>query len=154
MKFWPYVWLVFKSGLWWRVWYFYIYYILTSLTHTYQSWSIFRVKYKLYNVILRIARNLLETNQGRVIIKSSTCWPKNFDWFSWGWHRGMNTIGENWLLWKGPTVCRFICVLCHHFWTNYDLDRFSTSKYKRILFSHLLVFNLCGMKQKKSLVSS
>ncbi len=44
-------------------------------------------------------------------------------------HRGMNTRGENWLLWKGPTVCHFICVLCHNFWTNYDLDLFSTSKW-------------------------
>ena len=32
-------------------------------------------------------------------------------------------------LWKGPTVCRLICVLCHNFWTNYDLDLFSTSKW-------------------------
>ena len=44
-------------------------------------------------------------------------------------HRGMNTIGENWLLWKGPTVSRLICVLCHNFWTNYDLDLISTSKW-------------------------
>ena len=44
-------------------------------------------------------------------------------------HRGMNTRGENWLLWKGPTVCRLICVLCHNFWTNYYLDLFSTSKW-------------------------
>ena len=40
--------------------------------------------------------------------------------------RGMNTRGENWLLWKGLTVC---CILCHDFWTNYDLDLFSTSKW-------------------------
>ena len=44
-------------------------------------------------------------------------------------HRGINTRGENWLLWKGPTVCCLICVLCHNFWTNYDLDLFSTSKW-------------------------
>ena len=30
-------------------------------------------------------------------------------------HRGMNTRGKNWLLWKGPTVCHFIYVLCHNF---------------------------------------
>ena len=44
-------------------------------------------------------------------------------------HRGMNTRGKNWLLWKGLTVCCLICVLCHNFWTNYDLDLFSTSKW-------------------------
>ena len=44
-------------------------------------------------------------------------------------HRGIITRGENWLLWKGPTVCHFICVLCHNFWSNYDLDLFSTSKW-------------------------
>ena len=44
-------------------------------------------------------------------------------------HRGMNTRGENWLLWKGPTVCCLMCVLCHNVWTNYDLDLFSTSKW-------------------------
>ena len=35
-------------------------------------------------------------------------------------NRGMNTRGKNWLLWKGRIVCRFICVLFHNFWTNYD----------------------------------
>ena len=27
-------------------------------------------------------------------------------------HKGMNTRGKNWLLWKRPTFCRLICVLC------------------------------------------
>ena len=42
--------------------------------------------YTLYNVILRIARNCLET---RVIIKISIhpCCPRNFDWFSMGWSK-------------------------------------------------------------------
>ena len=44
-------------------------------------------------------------------------------------HRGMNTRGEFWLLWKGPHVFCLICVLCDNFWTNYDLDLFSTSKW-------------------------
>ena len=44
-------------------------------------------------------------------------------------HRGMNTRDKNWLLWKGPTVCCLIYVLCHNFWTNYDLDLFNTSKW-------------------------
>ena len=45
----------------------------------------------LYNVILRIAKNLLET---RVIIKISThpCYPRNFHWFSWGWSRKRKKI--------------------------------------------------------------
>ena len=41
--------------------------------------------------------------------------------------RWMNTRGENWLLWKGP--CRLICILGHNFWTNYDLDLYSISKW-------------------------
>ena len=44
-------------------------------------------------------------------------------------HRGRDTRAENWLLCKGPTVFRLRCVLCHNFWTNYDLDLFSTSKW-------------------------
>ena len=28
-----------------------------------------------------------------------------------------------------PHVFRLICVFCHNFWTNYDLDLFSTSKW-------------------------
>ena len=44
-------------------------------------------------------------------------------------HWGMNTRVEFLLLWKGPTVCRLACVLCHNFWTNYNLDLFSTSKW-------------------------
>ena len=85
----------------------------------------------------------------------------------------MNTRGENWLLRKRPTVCRLICILCHNFWTNYDLDLFNPSKwtselqfcerytyvdgwktatyyaasflphYRRVLLLHLFVFNLC-----------
>ena len=42
-------------------------------------------------------------------------------------HKGMNTRG--WLLWKRPHVLRLICVFCHNFWTNYDLDMFSISKW-------------------------
>ena len=44
-------------------------------------------------------------------------------------HRGMNTRGENRLLWKGLSVYHFICVLCHNFWTNCDLGLFNTSKW-------------------------
>ena len=85
--------------------------------------------------------------------------------------------GESGLLWKGPTFCCLVCILCHNYWTNYDLrpaqnDRqnFNFVKdtsvdgkklatncqkmatyyaasflphYRRVLFSHLLAFNLC-----------
>ena len=44
-------------------------------------------------------------------------------------HRGRNTRDENWLLCKGPTVFGLSCVLCHKFWTNYDLDLFRTSRW-------------------------
>ena len=47
----------------------------------------------------------------------------------WPIHRGMNTGGENWLLCKVPTLFSLICFLYHNFWTNYDLDLFSTSKW-------------------------
>ena len=30
---------------------------------------------------------------------------------------------------KGPTLFGLRCILCHNFWTNYDLDLFSTSKW-------------------------
>ena len=30
---------------------------------------------------------------------------------------------------KGPTLFGLPCILCHNFWTNYDLDLFSTSKW-------------------------
>ena len=36
---------------------------------------------------------------------------------------------ENWLLQYGPTLFGFVCIFCHNFWTNYDLDLFSTSKW-------------------------
>jgi hypothetical protein len=29
----------------------------------------------------------------------------------------------------GPTLFGLRCILCHNFWTNYDLDLFSTSKW-------------------------
>ena len=44
-------------------------------------------------------------------------------------HRGRITRHKNRLLCKGPTLFCLICVLCHNFWTNYDLDLFSTSKW-------------------------
>ena len=59
----------------------------------------------------------------------------------------MNTRGEIWLLWKGPTVCHFICVLCHNFWTNYDLDLFSTSKWpSELQFCEKYLCKLDGKK--------
>ena len=30
---------------------------------------------------------------------------------------------------KGPTLFGLCCILCHNFWTNYDLDLLSTSKW-------------------------
>ena len=49
----------------------------------------------LYNVILRIAMNFLET---RVMIKISIhpCCPRNFDWFSWGWSKKKKFEKKNW----------------------------------------------------------
>ena len=50
----------------------------------------------------------------------------------WIWrlnHRGRNTRDENWLLCNGPTLFGLRCILCHNFWTNYDLDLFCTSKW-------------------------
>ena len=67
------------------------------------------------------------TSQVDLICKPKELWRKGVC-DTW-WHRGMNTRGDNWLLWKGLTVCRLICVLCHNFWTNYNLDLFSTSKW-------------------------
>ena len=82
-------------------------------------------------------------NQPEVTSKSLAKWPFYLHYFlksnfiqDWKFivksvyiHRGMNTRGKNWLLWKGPTVCCLICNLCDNFWTNYDLDLFSTSKW-------------------------
>ena len=45
-----------------------------------QSW------YTLYNVILRIARNLLETREN-IKISTHPFYPINLDWFSWGWSK-------------------------------------------------------------------
>ena len=44
-------------------------------------------------------------------------------------HRLKTNRCENWLLCKGQHVFCLICILCHNFWTNYDLDLLSTSKW-------------------------
>ena len=61
----------------------------------------------------------------RMILQS----PHHLDKKTTSNHRGMNTRGENCLLWKGPTFCHFICLFCHNLWTNYDLNLFSTSEW-------------------------
>ena len=60
----------------------------------------FQLKITLYNTILRIARNFLET---REIIKILIypCCPKDFDWFSCGWSKKKN------FFWKMKISQRF-----------------------------------------------
>ena len=58
--------------------------VFTKSKNIVVKWQI--VTYKLYNIILCIARNLLETREN-IKIESHPFYPINLGWFSWGWSK-------------------------------------------------------------------